>query len=352
MLGLPECDVQKPARLRPGDSVAIVSPSSGGPSYAPHVFEAGLASLRSLGLNPIEMPHARSDDKVLHDSPRLRAEDVNQAFADPTVHAIITSIGGDDSVRILPFLDPVSIRHNPKVFMGLSDATTLVTHLNSLGLVTLYGPSVMVGLAQMSSLPAEFRLHVQQMLMKDTAGYQYRPYPCWTDGYLDWGEVANAPAVKALNPNDTGWVWLQGSGVASGTLWGGCMEVLEMMKGTAYWPSAEFWNGKVLFLETSEDKPTVQQVRYVLRNYGMQGVFERVHGLLIGRPRDYTQEEKARLSQTVVEVVAGEFGQCDLPVVANMDFGHTDPQFILPVGIAIEIDCRGRLIRLLDSALG
>ena len=338
--------------MKPGDTVAVISPSAGGPFRFPHVYEAGLASLRALGLVPIDMINTRTDGKVLHDNPEQRADDLNQAFADSTVRGIFASTGGDDSVRILPYLDTETILQHPKVLMGLSDVTTLLAYLSSLGLVTLYGPNVMVGLAQMTSLPKDFMHHLHTMLTADTQGYEYHPYSCWSDGYPDWREIANAMAVKSPTPNDHGWRWLQGRGVTSGSLWGGCIEVLEMMKGTAFWPSQDFWNGKVLFLETSEEKPSFRQVKYMLRNYGMQGVFDRSRGLLIGRARDYTKDEKSKLEQTIVDVVGGEFRRPDLPVVANMDFGHTDPQLVLPLGITVEIDCDRKRITLRKSALG
>jgi len=106
-----------------------------------------------------------------------------------------------------------------------------------------------------------------------------------------------------------------------------------------------------LFLETSEDKPTIDQIRRWLFNYGVQGVFERAAGLLIGRARGYTDEEKADLERMVVELVVGQFDAEDLTIVSNMDFGHSDPQWILPLGILAELDCDQRTFRLLEPAV-
>jgi muramoyltetrapeptide carboxypeptidase LdcA involved in peptidoglycan recycling len=139
--------------------------------------------------------------------------------------------------------------------------------------------------------------------------------------------------------------------VARGELFGGCIEVLEFLKGTRFWPEPEFWSGKLLFLETSEEKPSLEQVRRWLRNYGLQGVFERVSGLLFGRPAYYSREEKAALERVLLDVVAGEFGQAELPMVANVDFGHTEPQLIVPLGVRAEVDCEARRLRLLEPAV-
>lgn len=125
-----------------------------------------------------------------------------------------------------------------------------------------------------------------------------------------------------------------------------------MMKGTDFWPEPEFWNGKILFLETSEEKPPCSQIGWMLLNYGMQGVFNRISGLIFGRARDYSTEEKLELEKKIITVVRDEFGQADLPIVANMDFGHTDPQFVLPLGVKAEIDCEKKTFRLVEKWLG
>jgi muramoyltetrapeptide carboxypeptidase LdcA involved in peptidoglycan recycling len=340
----------KPRRLKPGDTVAVISPSWGGPDLFPAIYEKGLQVLQEeLGLEIKEFPTARAEDDFLYHNPKLRAEDVNRAFADPEVKAIIATIGGDDSVRILPYLDPDLMRKNPKILMGFSDTTTLLVYGNLQGLVTFHGPSLMAGLTQWPSFPETFSGHVKTMLFEGPAAYAYSPYEVWSEGYPDWGQPEEAGKINAVQPNETRWQWLQGEGVARGELFGGCIEILEFLKGTLYWPQPAFWQGKILFLEISEEKPSPTQVKYMLRNYGVQGVFEGVQAVLFGRPRDYTLEEKESLTEGIRAVVATEFGRPDLPVVLNMDFGHTDPQFILPLGVKAEIDCGQQSFKLIES---
>ncbi|MCY1081671.1 S66 family peptidase [Archangium lansingense] len=344
--------MRKPARLQPGDTVAILSPSAGLPSLFPHTFDAGLAVLRErLGLRIREYPTTRASPEALARDPQARARDLHQAFRDEEVKAVIASIGGDDSVRLLPHLDAEVFARNPKVLMGYSDTTTLLTYVNRLGVVTFHGPSVMAGFAQASSLPASFLEHARAMLFEPRAELEYRPYGSWSDGYPDWRDSANATRIHAPQPDSEGFRFIQGRGVARGELFGGCIEVLEFMKGTRFWPEPEFWSGKLLFLETSEEKPSPEQVRRWLRNYGLQGVFERISGLLFGRPRSYSREEKAALEQVLLDVVAGEFGRGELPLVTNLDFGHTDPQRIVPLGVRAEVDCEARRLRLLEPAV-
>ena len=340
----------KPPRLNVGDTVAIVSPSWGGPSVYPHIYENGLSVLRSLGLQIKEFPTARADDRFLSANPRARAADINDAFADPEVKAIFASIGGDDAIRILPFLDQQIIKSNPKILMGFSDTTTLLTFINQLGLVTFNGPSVMAGFSQALALPDTFLRHVKEMLFSPGDAYEYFSFDVYCDGYLDWRDLGNIGKTRELK-SDGGWRFIQGTGVEKGELFGGCIDVLEVINGTPFWPRIEFWQGKILFFETSEEKPSIQRVKRMLRNYGMQGIFTQVEAVLFGRARDYSDSEKLEFDQMILDVIQGEFGRTELPIVSNMDFGHTDPQFILPLGILAEVDCSKRTFKLLEAPL-
>jgi muramoyltetrapeptide carboxypeptidase LdcA involved in peptidoglycan recycling len=341
---------KKPLRLKPGDTVAIVSPSWGGPSIFPHIYENGLKVLKNFGLNIKEYPTARTDNDFLSKHPELRAKDINDAFADVEVKAIFASIGGEDSVRILPFLNKEVIQNNPKIIMGYSDTTTLLTYLNQLGLVTFHGPSVMSGLSQAESLPEAFTHHVQQMLFTPQEITEYKSFGVYCDGYLNWREEVNLGKTKELK-QDTGWRFIQGNGVASGELFGGCIEVLEFMKGTDFWPNKDFWDGKIVFFETSEEKPPVEHVKWMLRNYGIQGVFDKAEAVLFARARDYSDEEKLELDNVIIDIIKGEFGNGTIPIVTNLDFGHTDPQIILPLGVKAEIDCLNKTLKLIEAPL-
>ena len=338
----------KPKQLQKGDIIGVVSPSWGGPGTFPHIYENGLKVLRELGFQIKEFPNARSDADFLWKNPETRAKDLNAAFADPEVKGIIASIGGDDSIRILPFLDKELIQKNPKFFMGYSDTTTIHILCNQLGLATFYGPSVMAGFSQMESLPREFTEHIGEFLFEQFSSYQYRPYSSYCDGYPDWKNKENTGKVNQLKETK-GWRWLQGDAKVQGELVGGCIEVLEMMKATDFWPLQDFWKGKVLFLETSEEKPPIHYVGHVLRNYGMLGVFDRINGFIFSRARDYSDAEKTELEEKIVSIVAKEFGKLNLPIIANFDVGHTDPQLVLPLGVKTEIDCDKKTVRLLES---
>ncbi|OGF71872.1 microcin C7 resistance protein MccF [Candidatus Giovannonibacteria bacterium RIFCSPLOWO2_12_FULL_44_25] len=341
---------KKPQKLKQGDTVAIISPSWGGPSVFPYIYENGLKILTEWGLKIKEFPTTRMDASFLRANPQVRAKDINDAFADPEVKAIFASIGGNDSVRILPFVDKNIVANNPKILMGYSDTSTLHVLANLQGLVSFYGPSIMAGFSQMESLPESFKNHVREILFEPKDSYEYKPYGKYCDGYLDWSDKENLGKTNPIK-EDNGWHWLQGNSKVQGELFGGCIEVLEMMKATDFWPSQDFWKGKIFFLETSEEKPSINYIDHVLRNYGMLGVFDQISGFIFSRARDYSDAEKTELEEKIVSIVAKEFGKPNLPIIANFDVGHTDPQFVLPLGVKAEIDFDNKTFKLVESWL-
>ena len=339
---------RKPRALTPGDTVAVMSPSWGGPSEFPHIFEAGLNMLRGWGLRIKEYPSTRLSAPALASQPALRADDINNAFADPTVAAIWASIGGDDSVLVLPHLNKQLIAANPKILIGFSDTSTLLVYAHVWGgMVTFHGPSVMAGIAQLPKFSQQHRTHIHDMLFTHNAQMTYQPYSHYCNGYRDWSDASYGADLKPLQFS-RGWQFLQGNGLHQGETFGGCIEVLEWLKGSPYWPTPEFWHGKILFLETSEEKPSITDVTRWLRSYGIQDVFRKVAGVLIGRARDYTLSEQIALDVAVLQVIHHEFGATTIPIVTNVDFGHTDPQFIIPIGITMQIDCHEQRISLTE----
>lgn len=336
---------RQPPALREGDCVAVVSPSWGGPHVFPRVFEAGLRTLReTLGLEVREYPSTRASPEALFADAAGRARDLTAAFEDPDVKAIVASIGGEDSLRILPHLDPDRLARHPKVFMGFSDATTLLLALRQAGLVTFHGPTVMAGLAQAPSFPEQFVAHLRAVLFEGRA-VTYRPYPWYVQSYPEWSESpSHATAVGTKYIDRAGFRVVQGSGCITAEALGGCFDVMAFMLGTPYFPEPSDFEDKLLLLETSEEKPSPERVRRVLWNLQVSGVIERLAGVLLGRCRDYRPDESARLEGYLVDV-ARDCGRPELPIVTNLDLGHTDPKWVIPLGVPLELDANARTLR-------
>lgn len=342
-------DILRPRALEAGDTVALFSPSSGLAARFPRAYEQGVGVLRhALGLKVRELETARADGAWLRSHPQARADDLHRAFRDPEVRAVLTTAGGEDVVRILPFIDREVFRRDPKILMATSDATPLLALANQAGLVVFHGPSVMSGLAQAGVVPTAFLAHVRAILFGAPELYEYQPYGAYLERDPERASDAEPPRLRE---DHRGWRVVQGHGRVRGRLFGGGLESLDLVKGTAYWPAPAFFDGRVLFLEVSKVLPGPEAVRRTLYGYGVQGIFDRIAGLLVGRPRGYDESQRDALERELTEVVAGDFGCRDLPVVANVDFGRTDPQLIFPLGGLVEIDCDAKRLWLVESPL-
>jgi muramoyltetrapeptide carboxypeptidase LdcA involved in peptidoglycan recycling len=208
----------------------------------------------------------------------------------------------------------------------------------------------MAGLAQLGAWPTAVAEHVRTMLFEPAASYRYPAFGVVTEGYPDWRDPALAGRVLPARPDD-GWRVLQGSGTVEGPLWGGCIEVVDWLRGTWVWPPTGGLRGALLCLEPSEEKPSPDVVARMLRSLAAMGVFDEVAAVLLGRPRDHTPDEAAAFEAAVMGVVAGELGRRDLPVVADVSFGHTDPQWVLPLGVRAAADLDARTLTLVEPWL-
>jgi len=336
----------KPQRLRPGDVVAVVSPSWSGPALFPATYEAGLHTLRSLGLVVREYPSTRAAKTSVED----RVSDIHAALADKDVRAIIASIGGEDSVRLLPKLDSELLAENPKIVLGYSDTCTLLLYLRSLGHIAFQGPSVMGGLAQAASYPGTFLDQFRSILFGAASTFEYPQFGVACDGYEDWSNPQNVTRTKPL-VSDRGPRVIQGQGLRRGVLWGGCLEVLEMVKGTRWWPQPDAWRDAVVFIEGSEEVPPPAIYSCVLRSWGAAGNLDLVAALLVGRACGYDESQKQALDDAVRIAISVEACRPDMTVITNCDFGHTDPQWLMPMGCMTEVDAQRNRIALAESAV-
>jgi muramoyltetrapeptide carboxypeptidase LdcA involved in peptidoglycan recycling len=339
----------KPRCLRPGDRVAAVSLSRGWPSVYPRAYQDGKRQLQeAFGIEVVESRHAMADIHWLAAHPEARAADLMEVLKDPEIHGIVSTIGGDDSIRILPFLDYSVIRQNPKVFLGYSDST--VTHFAFLkaGVTSFYGPSLMAGFDENGGLSPYMVESVGQALFAPSPSVLISPN-CdgWTIASWDWADEKRNQKKRQHRPC-TGWRWLQGSGQHRGKLIGGCLEVVDWLRGTPVWPEPSAWRNSIVFLETSEDQPSPTLVTYMLRALAATGALDEVQGILYGRP--YGDEASFEAYDDALLLVLAELKLTSLPVITRMDFGHTDPKLVLPIGVEAEIDCDGKQIRLLESA--
>jgi muramoyltetrapeptide carboxypeptidase LdcA involved in peptidoglycan recycling len=335
-------DPAYPPKPRPGNRVAILSPSAGLPGIFPRPFELGLRRLREdFGLIPVEYPTTRQ----MGSAPAERAADIHAAFADPDIAAVITSIGGEDEIRVLPYLDANLLRANPKPFFGYSDNTCLLAYLWQLGIAATYGGCVMVQFGRPGAMHPATEASLRAALF--TSGeYEIAPVAAYSDVERDWSDPATFESEPEMQPCD-GWSWHNAGRVVEGTSWGGCLEVIAglLMAGQAI-PSAQDCRDGVLFLETSEEMPSATEVYRILRAMGERGLLGVFPAVLFARPkawsldRQTTAAEKDAYLRDQREAVLRALDEYapDAMVVLDVDFGHTDPQLVIPYGGRIRID--------------
>src|SRR5436305_7682928 len=191
-----------PAKLHPGDRVAVISPSFAAPGVFPAKHELAMRRLRDeLGLEPVEYPTTRRVDAAAKD----RAADLMAAFADPSIKAVLATIGGDDQLTVLPFLDPSAI--TPKPFVGYSDNTNLLNWLWNLGIAGYHGGSTMVHLGRGAG-PHPVSLGSLRAALLTGGDVELHPVDEFSDEEISWHDPRSLEATGPTQPAP-GWYWHQ-----------------------------------------------------------------------------------------------------------------------------------------------
>lgn len=344
-----------PPPLEPGDSVAVVAPSSGGARTAPHVFELGLQRLREVfELEPVVYPTARQGDEFLSANPRARAADIHAACRDPDIAGIVATIGGDDQLRVLRHLDPEVLRANPTRFYGMSDNTNLELYLWREGIVSYNGAQLMNELAVPGELPEYTERYCRRAFFEDSLG-EIKPASEWSDDPSTWWtnpEEMDTPPEYESNP---GREWAGDDGAVSGRLWGGTQSIIEwQLAANRYLPDPARLDGAILCVETSELIPKPGEVGGTLMCLGERGLLERFDGVVVGRaptrsfrtepPREQREAYRTQLRERIAREITRY--NLDAPVVFGVDWGHTTPTAPLPLGDIVELDPESETIRV------
>lgn len=342
----------KPKKLNIGDKVAIVSLSSGtaGEELFRHRYELGKKRLEEeFKLEVVTMPNALKGIEYIKKHPEKRAEDLMNAFKDKSIKAIICNIGGDDTIRILPYIDFDVIKNNPKIFMGYSDTTVNHFMMYKAGLTSYYGPAVMCEFAENVHMHEYTQKYIREVLFENKENITIESSTKWTSEFLDWCNAENDNIERKMNNEMHGYEVLQGKGTFEGRLLGGCLDVFQMFNGTEIWPSKDEWKNKVLYLETSEDEVEPIFVKYFLRNIIAQGIIDVISGIIIGKPinEKYYEEYK----EVYRRLIGEEAKRPDLPILYNVNFGHTSPMCILPNGINVKVDLDNKKIIFLEKPM-
>jgi muramoyltetrapeptide carboxypeptidase LdcA involved in peptidoglycan recycling len=334
--------MRTPPKLQAGDHVAIVSPSWAGAGVFPDVQEIALRVIRDdLGLVPVEYRTTRQ----LGASPKNRADDLNAAFADPNIKAVMAVIGGEDQITVLPHLNADAIAANPKAYFGYSDNTNILNYLWNLDVASYHGGSTLVHLARPGGAHPVFMTSLRHALF-DHQTVEIAPVTAFTDLQPNWEDLSTLERALPTT-SEPGWHWHRSTKVVTGPTWGGNLEILHWNMAANRWIlPVESYEGCVLILETSEEMPPADEVFRMLRNFGERGLLAQFPAVVFAKakawhthaPLGESERTSFREGQEAAVLRALDIYNRDAIFVYGPDFGHTDPQYVLPYGGLMTVD--------------
>jgi muramoyltetrapeptide carboxypeptidase len=303
----------KPPALRPGDTVGIVAPAS---NIKASDLEAGCAALRRAGYIPFYVDSILEQDLYFAGSVNRRINELHEMFSNDDVRAIVCARGGYGTNYLLSALDLKIIEAHPKIFVGYSDITSLLTFFTAAGLITFHGP----------------------MAAKDWAhedGVNLLSWHAAVSGAIPWDVPMNAGAQGLVE------------GDALGRLNGGCLSILVASLGT---PNEIQTQGTILFLEDIAAKPF--QIDRMLMQLKLAGKFSEVRGIVFGEMPGCVQSPNQ--GYTLQEVVTRIVGDLGVPIIFGLRSGHvTAGNITLPFGVQarLTINSGNVALKILESAV-
>ncbi len=319
-----------PERLKKGDEVRVIAPSTSHSILSKENIELSRHRLEQLGLKVTFGKHINESNSLLTSSIESRIADLHDAFGDENVKAILTTIGGYQANQLLSYIDYDLIRENPKIFCGYSDITALGNAIYAkTGLVTYSG----IHFSSFGMLKGfEYSLeYFKKVLLDDTTYVEIAPSREWSNDawYMDQENRKFYPNEGYLIINE---------GECEGIAVGGNLCTLNLLQGTEFMPSLK---NSVLFLE--DDKLTCPKTfDRDLQSLIHQPGFSDVKGIVIGRFEKVSNVTN-ELIQTIIHTKRELF---HIPIVANADFGHTSPMFTFPIGGKVKLQVKQNAVKI------
>lgn len=328
-------------RLKPGDAVAVFSPSSPATATAPERYRRGRAYLERKGFRFVEGALTGKADGYRSGSIRERSEELNALIRDPSVRCIMAAIGGMNSNSLLPYIDYDALRRDPKIIVGYSDVTALLLGIYArTGLVTYYGPAVVASFGELPPYVDRTWEYFSNIVRGEKPPPHCLPTPReWTEESIDWNTQRRAkkPAVNRLRTVH--------GGQAEGRLLGGNLDTMQGIWGSPYMPAIR--EGDILLLEDSlKDAATVERSFSLLK---LNGVFDRVGGVILGKHECFDDQGTGRRPYEILLEVLGE---SRVPILAEFDCCHTHPMLTMPIGCRVKLDADRQTVTITEPFIG
>ena len=334
----------KSVHLEKGDTIATISPSWGcaGSSRVAWKYKLGAERLQEIGLNVIAAPNSMRGTTYLRNNPEARAEDILWAFENKDIKAIIANIGGNDSDKILPFLDKKIIAANPKILCGYSDVMNLHIYCHAAGLQTFYGANLLTTVAEQGMWhPYSKDMFVNTFFKAEPVG-KIEACKEWSFGK---DNHINSSYRKEYVVND-GYRVIQGKGIVRGKLFGGHTGLMEDFLSD--YLSVDCFKNKIFFFEEIPEFMTPEFIDMFFGWMGEKGYLQVLAGIVIGKMRTAKSYEPmaGQLKATLAK-----YEMQNLSVLYGLNFGHSSPSCILPYECEAEINADADSFAILESGV-
>ncbi|USD67579.1 S66 peptidase family protein [Vibrio sp. SCSIO 43136] len=320
-----------PKPLKKGDKIGFFSPSSPATVFAPKRFERAKSYLESHGFELIAGSLTGVSDGYRSGSIQARADELNALIRDPQVRCIMSTIGGNNSNALLPYIDYDALKRDPKIIIGYSDVTALLLGIYAkTGIVTFYGPALVASFGEFPPLVDQTMHSFLELVTNPHLGdlaqpYQYLMPEFWTDTMINW-ETQDGP--KPVTPNE--WQFI-GQGRVTGRIIGGNLNTMAGIWGSPYMPNIE--EGDILLLE--DCLKGIETIERSFAHLLACGVFDKVGAIILGKHELFDDKGTGRTPLDVLlEVLNGK----SVPILYGFDSCHTHPMLTTPIGVQASID--------------
>ena len=265
------------------------------------------------------------------------------AFENKDVHAIIANVGGCDSIKLIPYIDPKSISDNPKIFIGYSDVMNIHLLCYKCGLSTFYGDNLLTQIADQAGWHEYSKKWFIKALFDSSILGNIEPADEWT---FEPSDNFYPEKIRNYYPS-SGYEIIQGQGRIAGRLIGGHTGIMEL-EDTAIEPMLEDYEDAILFVEDIPEFFDEEFIETFFEKLGKEGILNRLNGIIIGK----ANEKRSFTGQAqIIRQIVSEKYSCKIPIMYGLNFGHSSPMFILPYGAKAEIDCDKNTFSILESGV-
>lgn len=329
----------KASRIKGKAAIGVCSPSFPISAVEPIRYERGIKFLENKGFQVKNGILYKKKDFYRSGTIKERAEEFNNLLYDENIQIIMTSIGGNNTNSILPYIDYEYIKKHPKIIIGFSDITALLLAIYAkTGLVTFYGPDIASSFGELPPFADWTFESFNSFVNGISVPYNYEMPIAWTDEFIDWSEQDRS---KEQYSNQ--WVCVK-QGTCQGRLIGGNLNTMEGFFGTEYMPVIN--KGDILFIEDAEkDAYTIERSFSLLK---LAGVFDKVSGIILGKHEKFDDNGTGRKPY---EILLEVIGDTSIPILADFDCCHTHPMLTMPIGCEVRLDATNKKITLMEEPL-